>query len=51
MRYLQSRLSASFHVSPSPSVVNQLLTVPQSIPSGTFSLKIQITCKITVFTV
>ena len=40
-----------FLVSPSASVVNQLLTVPKSIPSGTFSIKIQITCKITVFSV
>ena len=38
-------------VSPSAFVVNLLLTIPQSIPSGTFSLKWQITCKITVFTV
>ena len=39
-------------VSPSASVVNLLLTIPQSIPSGTFSVKIQITCKkITVLTV
>ena len=38
-------------LSPSASVVNLLLTIPQSIPSGTSSLKWQITCKTTVFTV
>ena len=37
-----------FLVSASASVVNLILTIPQSIPSGPFSLKIQITCNITV---
>ena len=38
-----------FLVSQSASVVNLLLIIPQSIPSGTFSVKTKITCKITVF--
>ena len=40
-----------FLVLASAFVVNLLLTIPQSIESGPFSLKIQIICKITVFTV
>ena len=46
------RIRGFFLVSASASVVTPLLTIPQSIPTGLFSLKIyRLQCKTTVFTV